>query len=242
MYRVKLWHGNCLELMKDIESKSIDLLLVDLPYGTTNCKWDSLIPLSDLWNQYNRIVKEKGAMVFHCAQPFTSNLIMSNPKNFKYEWIWEKSKATNYLNAKKQPLRAHESIVVFYRKPCTYNPKMTQGEAYNKGTAKRETSVYGKQVAVEVKSDGKRYPRTVQYFITAESEGKLHPTQKPLKLVEYFIKTYSNPEDTVLDNTMGSGTTGVACINLDRNFIGIELSRQYFEIAVDRISIAEEIK
>ncbi|MGB1914567.1 MAG: DNA-methyltransferase [Paracoccaceae bacterium] len=226
--------------MKDIDTNSIDMVLVDLPYGTTQCKWDSILPLKDLWTEYNRIVKDNGAMLFHCAQPFTSNLIMSNPKNFKYEWIWEKSKASNYLNAKKQPLRAHESIAVFYRRPCTYNPQMTQGEAYNKGTALRETDVYGSQRAVEVKSDGERYPRTVQYFVTAEKEGKLHPTQKPIALAEYFVKTFSNAGDTVLDNTMGSGTTGVACVNLDREFIGIEKDRKYFDIAVERISEAED--
>ena len=132
---MRLWHGDCLTLMKDIDTNSVDMLLVDLPYGTTQCKWDSIISLKDLWIEYNRIIKDNGAMLFHCAQPFTSNLIMSNVKNFKYEWVWEKSKASNYLNAKKQPLRAHESIAVFYRKPPTYNPQMTQGEAYNKGTA-----------------------------------------------------------------------------------------------------------
>ena len=240
MYHMRLWHGDCIELMKKIPAGSIELLLVDLPYGTTNCKWDSIIPLKDLWEAYNRVVKINGAMLFHCAQPFTSALVMSNPKFFKYEWIWEKSKATNYLNAKKQPLRAHESIVVFYRKPCTYNPQMTQGEAYNKGTAKRETNVYGKQVAVEVKSDGERYPRSVQYCVTAEQEGKLHPTQKPLKLIEYLVSTYSDEEDIVLDNTMGSGTTGVACVKLNREFIGIEKDENYYNIAVDRISEAEE--
>ena len=237
---MRLWHGDCLTLMKDIDTNSVDMLLVDLPDGTTQCKWDSIISLKDLWIEYNRIIKDNGAMLFHCAQPFTSNLIMSNVKNFKYEWVWEKSKASNYLNAKKQPLRAHESIAVFYRKPPTYNPQMTQGEAYNKGTAKRETEVYGSQRAVEVKSDGERYPRTVQYFVTAEKEGKLHPTQKPIALTEYFVKTFSNPGDVILDNTMGSGTTGVACVNLDREFIGIEKDKEYFDIAVERISEAED--
>ena len=237
---MRLWHGDCLTLMKDIDTNSVDMLLVDLPYGTTQCKWDSIISLKDLWIEYNRIIKDNGAMLFHCAQPFTSNLIMSNVKNFKYEWVWEKSKASNYLNAKKQPLRAHESIAVFYRNPPTYNPQMTQGEAYNKGTAKRETEVYGSQRAVEVKSDGERYPRTVQYFVTAEKEGKLHPTQKPIALTEYFVKTFSNPGDVILDNTMGSGTTGVACVNLDREFIVIEKDKEYFDIAVERISEAED--
>jgi DNA modification methylase len=167
--------------------------------------------------------------------PFTATLVASQIKWFKYEWIWEKSKATNYLNAKKQPLRAHESICVFYRKPSTYNPQMTQGEAYNKGTAKRETSVYGSQRAVEVKSDGDRYPRTVQYFVTAESEGKLHPTQKPIALAEYLVATYTNEGDTVLDPTMGSGTTLRAAKNLNRNYIGFELDDNYYRIATKRL-------
>ena len=232
-----LYNGDCLEILSQLETDSIDMLFVDLPYGTTKCKWDICIPLESLWEQYNRICKINAAMVFTSAQPFTSVLINSNIKNFKYTWVWEKSKASGYLNAKKMPMKAHEDVCVFYRKPPTYNPQMWKGEPYNKGKAHRPTEVYGKQVATLVKNDsGMRYPRTVQYFKTAESEGKTtHPTQKPVALCEYFIKTYSNEGDTILDNTMGTGATGVAAIRNSRNFIGIELDEKYFQIAKERI-------
>ena len=223
--------------MSKFESQSIDMIFCDLPYGTTQCKWDSIIPLDKLWEQYSRIIKDNGAIVLTAAQPFTSILIASNLKHFKYTWVWEKSKATGYLNAKKQPMRAHEDVCVFYKKQPTYNPQMTDGCPYNKGKAHRPTDIYGSQVSVLVKNDdGKRLPRTVQYFKTAESEGKVvHPTQKPVSLCEYFIKTYSNEGDIILDNCMGSGSTGVACINLNRNFIGIEMDEEYFKKAKERI-------
>ena len=232
-----LYNGDCLEILSQLETDSIDMLFVDLPYGTTKCKWDICISLESLWEQYNRVCKANAAMVFTSAQPFTSVLINSNIKNFKYTWVWEKSKASGYLNAKNMPMKAHEDICVFYRKPPTYNPQMWKGEPYNKGKAHRPTEVYGKQVATLVKNDsGMRYPRTVQYFKTAESEGKTtHPTQKPIALCEYFIKTYSNVGDTILDNTMGTGATGVAAIRNSRNFIGIELEEKYFQIAKERI-------
>ena len=185
--------GDCLEVMKDIPDGSIDMVLCDLPYGTTNCKWDSILPLDKLWEHYNRVTKKNGAIVLTAAQPFTSVLISSNLKNFKYTWVWEKSKATGYLNAKRMPMRAHEDVCVFYRKPPLYNPQMWQSTPYNKGKAHRPTDVYGSQVATLVKNDtGLRYPRSVQYFKTAESEGKVHhPTQKPLSLFEYLMKTYT---------------------------------------------------
>lgn len=238
--RNELILGDCLQEMKKIEDKSVDLLLVDLPYGTTQCKWDSIIDLESLWKEYNRVCKKNAAMIFTAAQPFTSALIMSNPKNFKYTWVWEKSKATGYLNAKKMPMRAHEDVCIFYRKPPVYNPQMTKGDPYNKGKAHRPTDVYGSQKSVLVKNDtGLRYPRTVQYFKTAESEGKvMHPTQKPLALFEYLIKTYSNEGDLVLDSCMGVGTTPVACINTNRDYIGIELNEEYFEKAEKRVEIA----
>jgi len=229
--------GDCLEIMKEIPSKSIDAIICDLPYGTTQCKWDSVIDFEPLWKQYNRIIKNNGAIILFGAEPFSSALRMSNIKNYKYDWVWEKTKASNYLNAKRQPLRANENISIFYKKQPIYNPQMTKGNPYNKGKAKRETSVYGKQVSVEVKSEnGLRYPRNVIKFRTAESEGKLHPTQKPLELLEYLVKTYSNENDIILDNTMGSGTTGVACKNLNRKFIGIEKDEKYFKIAESRIN------
>lgn len=230
-----LKQGDCITLMKDLPDCSVDAIICDLPYGTTQCKWDTQIPLDQWWNNCWRVCKPNAPVVLHAAMPFTATLVASQIKWFKYEWIWEKSKATNYLNAKKQPLRAHESICVFYRKPATYNPQMTQGEAYNKGTAKRETSVYGSQRAVEVRSDGDRYPRTVQYFVTAESEGKLHPTQKPIALAEYLVSTYTNEGDVVLDPTMGSGTTLRAAKNLNRKYIGFELDDNYFKIATRRL-------
>lgn len=239
---ITLMKGDCLELMDNIADASVDLLLVDLPYGTTQCKWDQIIPFDELWPIYNRIVKKNGAMIFTSTQPFTSVLVGSNIKNFKYTWVWEKSKATGYLNAKKMPMRAHEDICVFYRKPPVYNPQMTQGTPYNKGKAHRPTDVYGKQVSVLVKNDtGLRYPRTVQYFKTAESESKqklFHPTQKPVALMEYLIKTYSNEGEVVLDNAMGSGTTGIAAINTNRKFIGIEKDPEYFQLAESRIQEA----
>jgi len=359
--------GDCLDLMKDIPDGSIDMVLCDLPYGTTQCKWDTVIPLDKLWKEYNRVCKINAAIVLTAAQPFTSNLVMSNPKYFKYNWIWEKSKATGYLNAKKMPMRAHEDVCVFYRKPPTYNPQMVQGKPYDKGTAHRPTSVYGAQglkektkrkkqlqkmicekdgtiktnalellilevekselvckesmistnsnfdcnsidgdnvsvfetdVATQldcndidrtlggisndvdcdgavtedgcnvvnesfgvefiieklvelvkplkttVKNDtGLRYPRTVQYFKTAESEGRksiIHPTQKPLALFEYLVKTYSNEGDLVLDNCIGGGTTAVACINTNRNYIGMELDEGYYEKCLERIKKVKE--
>jgi DNA modification methylase len=233
-----VYNMDCLEGMKMIPDKSIDMILCDLPYGTTQCKWDTVIPFEPLWGQYKRVIKDNGAIVLTSSQPFTSALIMSNPNWFKYSWVWEKSKATGFLNAKKRPLVAHEDICVFYKKPPLYNPQMTSGDSYNKGIRKKQTDddVYGKFNQVEVKSEGARYPRSVQYFKTAESEGKtIHKTQKPIALFEYLIKTYTNEGEIVLDNCMGSGTTALACINTKRNFIGFELDSVYFKLANERI-------
>jgi len=229
-------HGDCLELLASVPDNSVDMVLCDLPYGTTQCKWDSVIPFEPLWKEYNRVCKVNAPMVFTAAQPFTSTLITSNIKNFKYTWVWEKSKASGFLNAKRMPLRAHEDICVFYRKPPVYNPQMKQGEPYDKGNAGKNTQVYGSQVTVPNKSDsGLRYPRTVVYFKTAEGEGKLHPTQKPIALFEYLIKTYSNEGDVILDNCIGSGTTAVAAVNTERKYIGIELDQKYFDTCVNRV-------
>lgn len=237
MSEIKLIHGDCLAEMAKIPDKSIDMVLCDLPYGTTACKWDVVIPFDKLWEQYRRIVKDNGAIVLFGSEPFSSMMRMSNLKMYKYDWIWEKSKATGYLNAKKRPLCAFENIMVFYKQPPTYNPQFKMGRPYNKGTALRLTDVYGSQVAREVKSEGLRYPRSVMYFKTAEAEGKVyHPTQKPVTLLEYLIKTYSNEGDTILDNTMGSGSTMVACANTNRNGIGIELDDKYFMIAKQRLN------
>lgn len=240
----KTHNEDCLEGMKNIEDKSIDMILCDLPFGTTQNKWDTVIPFDKLWEQYNRIIKENGVIALCCVEPFTSMLIMSNLKNFKYKVIWEKSKATNFLNAKKQPLRKYEEVAIFYKKPPTYNPQMKQGEAYNKGVRKDQlTGSYGDFKPVEVKSDGLRYPNDVLYFKTAESEGKvIHPTQKPISLCEYLIKTYANENELVLDNCMGSGTTAIACINTNRNYIGFEMDNTYFELANKRIEEYKSIK
>lgn len=216
--------GDSLDIMSKIPDDSIDMLLVDLPYGTTQNKWDSVIPLEELWKEYNRIVKDNGAMIFTASGLFTAQLMLSNPKNYKYKIVWEKSKPTNFLNAKIQPLRKHEDIVVFYRKQPVYNPQMTRGEAYSKGIRKNQlTGSYGDFNPVLVESDGDRYPVDVIYFKTAESEGKVvHPTQKPVELARYLIRTYSNIGDVVLDNTCGSGSFLVAALIEGRNFIGIE--------------------
>ena len=237
MVENKIILGDCLEIMESIPSESVDMILCDLPYGTTNCKWDIIIPFEPLWKEWYRIAKINAPIVLTASQPFTSVLIASNLKHYKYSWVWEKSKATGYLNAKKMPLKAHEDICIFYRKPPIYNPQMWQSTPYNKGKAHRPTDVYGQQISVLVKNDtGLRYPRTVQYFKTAESEGKvLHPTQKPLALFEYLIKTYTNPGDIVLDNCIGSGTTAVAALKANRKFVGIEKDPKYVDICLDRI-------
>lgn len=238
---IQLYQGDCLEVMKGIEDKSIDMILCDLPYGTTNCSWDIVIPFEPLWEQYNRIIKDNGAIVLFGSEPFSSALRMSNIKNYKYDWVWEKSKATGFLNAKKRPLVAHEYIHVFYKKQPLYNPQMREGNPYNKGMRKQQTEndVYGEFKQVEVKSEGKRYPRSVIYYKTAETEGEtFHKTQKPVSLLEYLINTYTNTGEVVLDNCMGSGSTGIACINTNRKFIGVELDDTYFNVAKERINNA----
>ena len=216
--------GDCIQIMQHLPNDCIDMVLCDLPYGTTQNKWDSLVPLDKLWTEYKRIVKDDGAIVLTSQGIFTAVLIMSQPKLFKYKWVWEKSKATNFLNAKKQPLRKHEDVCVFYKKQPIYHPQMTEGEPYDKGFRKVQLSgSYGDFQSVHVKSDGERYPTDVVYFKTAESEGEVfHATQKPVELGRYFIRTYSNPGDIVLDNTSGSGSFLVAALMEGRNFVGIE--------------------
>ena len=203
-----VFEGDCLEIMKQLPDKSIDMVLCDLPYGTTQNKWDSVIPLGELWQQYRRIVKDDGAIVLTSQGMFTAELMVSNPKMFRYKWIWEKSKSTNFLNAKKQPLRKHEDVCVFYRRQPVYHPQMIDGEPYDKGIRKNQMSgSYGDFQPVHVHSDGKRYPTDIIYFKTAESEGKVfHPTQKPVELGRYFVRTYTKHGDIVVDNTSGSGS------------------------------------
>jgi len=235
---LELIHGDCLEKMKDIPDKSIDMILTDLPYGTTACKWDVIIPFEPLWEQYERIIKDNGAIVLFGSQPFTSSLIMSNIKLFKYEWIWEKTMASNFALSKKQPFKKHENILVFYRKQPIYNPQMEDGKPYvdNRNTGTRNISVglESNLIRRTINNKGSRYPSSVQKFSNGNNK-TVHPTQKPVALLEYLIKTYTLEGETVLDNCMGSGSTGVACINTNRNFIGIEKDDKYFEIAKKRI-------
>ena len=237
--RIDLIKGDCLEKMKDISNKSMDMILCDLPYGTTKNKWDSIIPLDKLWEQYNRVVKDNGAIILFAQTPFDKVLGYSNLKMLKYEWIWEKTSATGYLNAKKMPMKAHENILVFYKKLPTYNPQKTTGHKRKVSKAEHKincvkTTNYGVHDLTTYDST-ERYPRSVQVFKTDKQKEALHPTQKPVELLEYLIKTYTNENETVLDNTMGSGSTGVACVKTKRNFIGIELEDDYFDIAKNRI-------
>ncbi len=220
----KVIENDCLKVLPFIDSKSIDLILCDLPYGTTQNIWDSVIPLDKLWEQYERIIKDNGVIALSSQGAFSAELIMSNKKLFKYKLIWVKSKSTNFLNAKKQPLRKHEDICIFYKNQPIYNPQMNEGVPYDKGVRKDQlTGSYGDFNSIQIQSDGQRYPSDVIYFKTAESEGKVyHPTQKPVELGRYIIRTYTNEGDTVLDNTSGSGSFLVSAVLENRNFIGIE--------------------
>ena len=222
--------------MREIPDKSTDMVLCDLPYGTTRNKWDSVIPLNKLWEQYERIIKDNGAIVLFSQMPFSAELVHSNLKLFKYEWIWEKDNGTGFLNAKKMPLKIHENILVFYKKLPLYNPQMRTGFKPYKCKQGRHSTNYGAYEQGHItESNGERYPIDIIKF---KKDSGLHPTQKPVELLEYLIKTYTNENETVLDNCMGSGSTGVACVNTNRNFIGYELNEKYFEIAGKRINEA----
>ena len=242
---LQLMQGDCLELMKDIPDGSVDLILCDLPYGTTACKWDTVIPFEPLWKAYKRIIKHNGAIVLTASQPFTSLLGSSNIQELKYSWIWLKSRATGHLNAKKMPMKSYEDVLVFYRKQPLYNP---QGLIYSpkkvmnsksdslRGSDNKTSTVSGGIKFEEYNQEHTNYPRQ---HIDIPSEGKtVHPTQKPVALMEYLIRTYTNEGETVLDNCMGSGTTGVACVNTNRSFIGMEMDANYFNIAENRINEA----
>lgn len=219
-----LFEGDCIEYMRQFPDNCIDMVMCDLPYGTTQNKWDSVIPLDLLWKEYKRIVKDNGAIVLTSQGLFTAQLMLSNRAMFKYKWVWEKSKPTNFLNAKKQPLRKHEDVCVFYKKQPIYHPQMVEGKPYDKGVRKDQLSgSYGDFHPVHVFSDGKRYPTDIIYFKTAESEGQvIHATQKPVELGRYLIRTYTDPGALVLDNTFGSGSFLVAALLEGRNFVGIE--------------------
>ncbi len=221
--------------MAEIESGSVDMVLTDPPYGTTACKWDSIIPLEPMWEQLKRVIKPNGAIVMTASQPFTTTLIASNMKMFKYCWIWNKAKAANFPCVKQQPLKIHEDIVVFNSNKYTYNPQMTTGALRTKGGFYVKGDAAVVSGSPKIRNDS-YYPKSILGFSIANNKGAgLHPTQKPVALMEYLIKTYTSEGETVLDFTMGSGTTGVACKNLNRNFIGIELDENYFSIAKDRI-------
>lgn len=239
-----LFEEDCLECMKRIPNGMIDMILCDLPYGITQNKWDSYIPLDLLWEQYLRIIKPNGAIVLTSQGLFTAKLILSQPKYYKYKWIWEKSKPTNFLNAKKQPLRKHEDVCVFYKKQPIYHPQMTKGEPYDKGIRKKQLSgSYGDFQPVHVSSNGERYPTDIIYIKTAECEGEVvHPTQKPIELGRYFIRTYTNPGDVVLDNTCGSGSFLVAALMEGRNFIGIEKNKDVALFKKNKIDYIDAAK
>ena len=239
---VTLFKGDCLEVMAGMEEGSVDAIITDLPYGTTACSWDEIIPFAPMWEQAGRI--NKGAFVTTASQPFTSALVMSNPKWFKYEWIWEKAVGSNFAVAKYQPLKEHENILVFCENKTVYNPIREKRKGTGKARLKNgyksngtKTEVTGMTSIRKGKTyDELKYPSSVQYFNNRESNRGLHPTQKPVALYAYLIKTYTNPGDTVLDITMGSGTTGKACQMTGRKFIGIEKDAHYFDVAVKRLS------
>ena len=237
----KIYNEDCLVGMKRIPDKSVDMILCDLPYGTTRNKWDTVIPLDELWKQYERVIKDNGAIVLTAQTPFDKVLGISNLKMLKYEWIWEKTTATGWFNAKKMPMKAHENILVFYKKPPVYNYEKTKGHKPMNSYTKRvdvinKSTTYGK-VKKDMSGGGEteRYPRSVIKFSTDKQKSTIHPTQKPVALFEYLIKTYTNENETVLDNCMGSGTTAIAAINTNRNYIGFELDKKYCELANNRI-------
>lgn len=240
-----LMNGDCLELMKSIPDASVDMILCDLPYGTTQNKWDSVIPFHSLWEAYWRILKPSGIIALTASQPFTASLLMSQPSRFKHEWIWLKNRGSNFANTVREPMKEHESVLIFSRGKWTYNKQMQERTGgglsrvkydFNKVT---ETENYGKFDKPPPAQGDLRVPSSWQKF---NVEVGLHPTQKPVALMEYMIKTYTNEGDTVLDNCMGSGTTGVACANTGRNFIGMEMDDKYFETAKNRVESAFNVK
>ena len=232
---IDLRQGDCLEVMKDMPDKSIDMILCDLPYGTTACKWDTIIPFEPLWEQYNRIIKDNGAIVLFGSEPFSSQLRLSNLKHYKYDWVWNKITAKGHLVAKYRPMQQTENISIFSKNKINYYPIMIdrpKDKIQITKEAKRTEIMGGTKGKMELKKYDKWYPKTL---LTFKTERGYHPTQKPVALLEYLIKTYTKENETVLDNCMGSGSTGVACINTNRNFIGIELDENYFNIAKERI-------
>ena len=235
MSKIELMQGDCLEVMKDIPDGSIDAVICDPPYGTISCKWDSIIPFDAMWKQLKRVIKPKGAIVLFGSQPFTATLIASNIKNYRYDWIWVKNRATGHLLANKRPLNNIELISVFSNGVGTYNPQKTKGEPYVKGR-QGTSSIYLETPRTGTVNTGDRFPQRTLDFKVDSQVSSLHTSQKPVALMEYLIKTYTNENETVLDFAMGSGTTMLACKNLNRNGIGIELDEEYFKIAEKRIN------
>ena len=229
--------GDCLKLMNGIPDKSVDMILADLPYGTTACSWDSIIPLDKLWLQYERIIKDNGAIVLTASQPFTTELISSNIGLFRYEWIWRKTMPTLFQHANKRPMNKHENILVFYREKPEYSPQKEEGKPYKRVSGDRSKSGFHNNSIPkkEINNQGLRYPTTLSAKFSNSNANRLHPTQKPVKLFEYLIKTYTNKGDLVLDNTAGSGTTGVACQNTNRDYILIEKKQKYIDVIKERL-------
>lgn len=245
MSEYKLYQGDCLEVMDKLieEGVKVDAIITDPPYGTTACKWDSVIPFDEMWKKINKIIKPNGAVVLFGSEPFSSYLRMSNIKNYKYDWKWIKNIKTNFQHAHRQPLRQYETITVFYRKQCTYNPQKTHGHTPTQKATKSTNGNLLYQTKERPTYEGgstDRFPSNILYYDVVDIKKRAHPTQKPVPLLEYLIKTYTKENDTVLDFTMGSGSTGVACLNTNRKFIGIELDEEYFNIAKERIENTEE--
>ena len=245
---IKLIHGDCLEIMKDIPDKSIDLVLCDLPYGVTQNKNDIVIPFQPLWEQYERVIKDNGAILLFCQGTFYIDLVSSNRKLFRYDLVWDKKLTSGFLNANRMPLRQHEQIAVFYKKLPTYNPQFTIGSPlHSKGINYKNKDIknqnYGQFKTTDDLRAGstEKYPTSILSFAKPHPSVTQHRTEKPVELLEYLIRTYTNENDTVLDNCMGSGSTGIACVNTNRNFIGIELDDEYFNIAKKRIEQAQKI-
>lgn len=241
--KLKLMQGDCLELLKTLPDNSVDFVCADMPYGTTKCKWDTIIPLKPLWEELKRVVKPRAAIALFSQTPFDKVLGCSNLPMLRYEWIWEKTNATGFFNAQKMPLKAHENVLVFYQKLPAYNAQKTTGHT-RRTTARKNigSEVYGEGAKETHYDSTERYPRSVLQFQSDRYKSNLHPTQKPLALLEYMVRTYSDEGDTVLDFCMGSGTSGVAAVTLDRNFIGMELEPKYFEISQVRITNAKKSK
>ena len=236
----KLYEADCFDVFPSIEDGSVDMILCDLPYGTTKCKWDTPLPLDKLWTEYKRVIKDNGAIVLTASQPFTTRLISSNYDMFRYEWIWEKSNGGGFFLAKKLPLKRHENILIFYDKLPEYNPQKTKGTPYFNKTSWVGESIFGQTVVEWItENDGSRYPTSILKF---NNDTGLHPTQKPVALFEYLIKTYTNEGDLVLDNCAGSGTTGVACQNLNRDCILIEKEAEYCQIIRERMQTVETLQ